>query len=96
MKIDVQSVAGEVLLIKINTKVEELSGLLRKYVVYKLFSAEDYVTCGELATETNDIYTLLTALTEYSEKEKMKQDLFKMLHEEAAKFRENDNENKID
>lgn len=65
MMIDLRSVSEEVLLININTKVEELLDLLRKYVAYKLFSADDVTLVKDLREETNDINELLKALTTY-------------------------------
>lgn len=67
MKIDLQCVAEEVLLINITTKVEELLDLLRKYVAYKLFSADDVTSVKDLREEINDIHELLKALTTYEE-----------------------------
>ena len=91
--IDLRSVSEESLLKEIDCRVELLLQALRNYLAYKIFSAEDSVTCGELATETSAIHKLLKALSEYTEREKMKQGLFKMLHEETARFnKENDDD----
>lgn len=65
--IDLRGVAEEVLLINITTKVEELLDLLRKYVAYKLFSADDAKLVKDLREETKDINELLKALTTYEE-----------------------------
>ena len=67
MMIDLRGVAEEVLLINITTKVEELLDLLRKYVAYKLFSADDAKLVKDLREETKDINELLKALTTYEE-----------------------------
>ena len=64
---DLQSVSEESLLKEIDCRVELLLQALRNYLAYKIFSAEDSVTCGELATETNDIHELLKALNTYEE-----------------------------
>lgn len=97
MMFDLRNVSEESLLKDINIKVDELLHVVRKYLIYRIVTAKDGVTCGELARETENQKKLFDILTEYAEREKMKQGLFKMLHEEAAKFnKENDDEDKID
>ena len=92
MMIDLRGTSEEVLLEDIHTRVKLLLKAVNKYLAYKIFSTKDDVTCGELATETNDVHELLTALTEYLDKEQIKQDIFKLLNEEAAKLRESKDE----
>lgn len=68
MMFDLRNVQSEESLLKdISIKVDELLHLVRKYIVYKIVTAKNDVTCGNLATETNDIHELLKALTIYKE-----------------------------
>ena len=91
MMIDLRTVTEESLLKEISSKIDTLLPVVRKYLIYKIFTANKESTCGEVARETENQKKLFDVLTEYTEREKMKQDLFKMLHEEAAKInKEND------
>lgn len=92
MMIDLRNTSEEVMLEDINTRVKLLLKAVRKYLIYKVVTANKETTCGEVADATENQKKLFDVLTEYAEREKMKQDLFKMLHEEAAKFMENDDD----
>lgn len=84
----------EVMLEDIHVRAKHLLKAVRAYLIYKVCTVNDETTtCGELARETENQKKLFDVVNEYLEKEQIKQDLFKMLHEEAAKInKENDDD----
>ena len=84
----------EVMLEDIHNRAKLLLKAVSKYLMYKIWKVNDETTtCGELARETENQKKLFDVLNEYLEKEQIKQDLFKLLHEEAARLnKENDHD----